>query len=84
MEREIFGGEICWSKIFLKSEKEILQKWLNLLFLKAEFDSALKNKKTFIIPLISPLSTSSQPPLIIDFLGGIWKSCRMRGGGEIV
>ena len=63
MEREIFGGEICWSKIFLKNEKEILQKWLNLLFLKAEFDSALKKKKLHF-PLnfasLNLLSTSSK------------------------
>ena len=111
MEREIFGGEICWSKICLKNEKEILQKRLNLLFLKAEFDSALKKKLHFPInfPSLNLLSTSSQPqspsifpqfslrggagggvpaqklgPLRVGFLGGIWRSCRMRGGAEIV
>ena len=62
MEREIFGGEICWSKIFLKNEKEILQKLLNFFLLKAQFDSALTKKLHFPINFASLnlLSTSSK------------------------
>ena len=76
-------------KIFLKNEKEILENWLNLVFLKAESFETLKKTKNFIFPLFSPPSTSSQLSqkldfLGMDFLGGIWRSCRMRGGGEIV
>ena len=85
MEREIFWGNMLVEKIFLKNEKEILGIRLNLVFLRAESCDFFEGS----FPSISHPSPSSQlsqklGSLRMDFLGGVWRSCRMRGGGEIV